>query len=46
MGESLLCRFLDALRRIDLDVFMHELVELAWLELKNMGDMQKLEDYS
>ncbi|XP_065844224.1 E3 ubiquitin-protein ligase rnf213-alpha-like isoform X2 [Oscarella lobularis] len=46
MGESLLCRFLDALRRIDLDVFMHELVELAWLELKNMGDMQNLEDYS
>ncbi|XP_065826355.1 E3 ubiquitin-protein ligase RNF213-like isoform X3 [Oscarella lobularis] len=46
MDLDLKRRLVDSLRRIDLDSFMNDLVQLAWLEVKNKIETQGLEEYS
>ncbi|XP_065826351.1 E3 ubiquitin-protein ligase RNF213-like isoform X2 [Oscarella lobularis] len=46
MDPDLKRRLVDSLRRIDLDSFMNDLVQLAWLEVKNKIETQGLEEYS
>eukprot|EP00118_Oscarella_pearsei_P021368 m.239300 g.239300 ORF g.239300 m.239300 type:complete len:5831 (+) comp40181_c2_seq5:266-17758(+) len=46
MDDTLKLQVKEFLQRIDLEQFMGELMELAWLHLKNRSDINGLEDYS